>query len=183
MPIHADEHLLRLHRTPLMSHQSSPAKPCSPTTTRLLILLIQALVMSVAVLLFFLFAGIATIILIHLFIAGRSIRRLRHDRYRHVSPNEVRLCKDAPRSGLSPSELKRIPISKFTTDSNYAMKLKWCSDCAVCLERFREGDRFRMMPTCNHAFHKLCADKWLVKSAVCPICRADVRGTANSTCS
>lgn len=43
--------------------------------------------------------------------------------------------------------------------------------CAICLHKFTDGDKCRELPSCNHSFHKLCIDMWLVIHATCPICR------------
>ena len=34
-------------------------------------------------------------------------------------------------------------------------------DCVVCLCEFSETDKFRLLPTCSHAFHINCIDTWL----------------------
>ncbi|KAF8377257.1 hypothetical protein HHK36_030632 [Tetracentron sinense] len=47
-------------------------------------------------------------------------------------------------------------------------------ECAVCLSKFREGEKMRELK-CNHVFHKDCLDKWLQHdSATCPLCRSSV---------
>ncbi|KAL8463421.1 hypothetical protein ACS0TY_034178 [Phlomoides rotata] len=46
------------------------------------------------------------------------------------------------------------------------------SDCAVCLNRFGDGDNVRIL-ACRHAFHKDCFDGWLQHlNFDCPLCRA-----------
>jgi len=67
-----------------------------------------------------------------------------------------------------------------------------CSDdtCVICLERFREGDRLRVLP-CNHSFHVGCIDRWLTGShshnecftAGCPICKKRPNMQASSSSS
>ena len=50
--------------------------------------------------------------------------------------------------------------------------------CVICLERFEEGDRLRVLP-CSHLFHVSCIDKWLSGSysdmecftSGCPTCK------------
>ncbi|XVF60635.1 hypothetical protein PTKIN_Ptkin08bG0064200 [Pterospermum kingtungense] len=49
------------------------------------------------------------------------------------------------------------------------------SDCAICLEELRDGDSCRILPKCNHLYHQLCIDKWLLKNGHCPLCRASLR--------
>ena len=50
-------------------------------------------------------------------------------------------------------------------------------DCPVCLDKFREGQRVRMLP-CSHLFHIKCSDIWLRKNCTCPMCKADIAITA-----
>lgn len=45
------------------------------------------------------------------------------------------------------------------------------SECAVCLESFKEREKCRLLPICEHIFHARCIDKWLLKNPICPICR------------
>ncbi|KAK4871733.1 hypothetical protein RN001_015857 [Aquatica leii] len=48
--------------------------------------------------------------------------------------------------------------------------------CIVCMINFQLNDKLRKLK-CNHKFHRICVDKWLVKSHVCPLCRTDLTGT------
>ncbi|KAG6518655.1 RING-H2 finger protein ATL32-like [Zingiber officinale] len=48
-------------------------------------------------------------------------------------------------------------------------------DCAVCLGQVAEGEMVRQLPTCRHAFHIECIDKWLRSHSLCPLCRADTK--------
>ncbi|KXS10874.1 hypothetical protein M427DRAFT_36481 [Gonapodya prolifera JEL478] len=48
-------------------------------------------------------------------------------------------------------------------------------ECAVCLQRFKPTERVRRLP-CSHDFHADCVDPWLLDvSALCPLCKQDVR--------
>ncbi|URE35342.1 hypothetical protein MUK42_36774 [Musa troglodytarum] len=42
------------------------------------------------------------------------------------------------------------------------------------MEGFQNGDRYRLLPACSHAFHVDCIDQWLVRATTCPMCRAEV---------
>ncbi|KAL1551206.1 RING-type E3 ubiquitin transferase [Salvia divinorum] len=48
-------------------------------------------------------------------------------------------------------------------------------ECAVCLCGIEGGDEVREL-RCNHAFHKVCLDRWLGYGHVtCPLCRDNVK--------
>ena len=55
--------------------------------------------------------------------------------------------------------------------------------CAICLERFQDGDTIRVLE-CDHCFHKGCVDTWLLGTlseestftSVCPTCKRSVKG-------
>ncbi|CAL9161793.1 unnamed protein product [Musa hybrid cultivar] len=47
-------------------------------------------------------------------------------------------------------------------------------ECAVCLEDIEAGQAARVLPECRHAFHRLCADRWLSAHPDCPLCRAQL---------
>ncbi|GMH21623.1 hypothetical protein Nepgr_023465 [Nepenthes gracilis] len=48
------------------------------------------------------------------------------------------------------------------------------TDCAVCLSEFKEEERLRLMPNCQHAFHVPCIDAWLKSNSSCPLCRSSM---------
>lgn len=45
--------------------------------------------------------------------------------------------------------------------------------CAICLEKFRNGDEvsYSHDPLCSHEFHTKCIVEWLLKRVNCPYCR------------
>ncbi|KAL0438376.1 UNVERIFIED_CONTAM: E3 ubiquitin-protein ligase ATL23 [Sesamum latifolium] len=69
--------------------------------------------------------------------------------------------------GLSPSDLEKLP--KVT-----GKDLVLGTDCAVCLDEIESEQAARMVPGCNHGFHLECADAWLSKNSICPVCRAKI---------
>ena len=47
--------------------------------------------------------------------------------------------------------------------------------CSICLENYKINEYKRILPSCNHCFHKKCIDKWFKEndSKECPICRCN----------
>ena len=50
--------------------------------------------------------------------------------------------------------------------------------CAICLSSYEVGDEivWASNPSCDHAFHKECIERWLIKqrgNPLCPCCRRD----------
>ncbi|XP_055743522.1 E3 ubiquitin-protein ligase znrf3-like isoform X1 [Salvelinus fontinalis] len=59
------------------------------------------------------------------------------------------------------------------------------SDCAICLEKYIEGEELRVIP-CAHRFHKKCVDPWLLQHHTCPHCRHNIieqkKGNPGAVC-
>ncbi|XP_061458682.1 E3 ubiquitin-protein ligase ZNRF3 isoform X2 [Rhineura floridana] len=47
------------------------------------------------------------------------------------------------------------------------------SDCAICLEKYLDGEELRVIP-CAHRFHRKCVDPWLLQHHTCPHCRHNI---------
>jgi len=79
--------------------------------------------------------------------------------------------------GLSEADLQRLPTIEFRKEEEGEERTPGGGqgECAVCLELFQFGDRCRVIPACSHAFHVHCADAWLSRRSVCPICRRSAR--------
>ena len=45
------------------------------------------------------------------------------------------------------------------------------TSCLICMENYKENEYKRILPLCNHVYHKKCIDKWLKTTATCPVCR------------
>ena len=52
-------------------------------------------------------------------------------------------------------------------------------NCLICMEEYKIKQLKRILPKCNHYFHKKCIDKWLKKKANCPICRDNTYNNVN----
>ncbi|XP_040859449.1 E3 ubiquitin-protein ligase ZNRF3 [Ochotona curzoniae] len=58
------------------------------------------------------------------------------------------------------------------------------SDCAICLERYIDGEELRVIP-CTHRFHRKCVDPWLLQHHTCPHCRHNIieqKGNPSAVC-
>ncbi|CAJ2664576.1 unnamed protein product [Trifolium pratense] len=71
--------------------------------------------------------------------------------------------------GLSGDSLDKLPHHMILKD----MKAE-DTFCAICLQDIEVGEIARSLPRCDHTFHLICVDKWLVKNDSCPICRQNV---------
>ena len=52
--------------------------------------------------------------------------------------------------------------------------------CSVCQEDVEEGERVRAIHGCQHAFHAICIDPWLLNKGTCPVCRAPIQGPSTT---
>ncbi|XP_070046429.1 RING-H2 finger protein ATL39-like [Nicotiana tomentosiformis] len=66
--------------------------------------------------------------------------------------------------GLSAEELEQLP--RITGE-----ELATEHECAVCLSQIKSEELARVITGCNHVFHQKCADIWLSKHPICPVCR------------
>ncbi|XP_020571191.1 RING-H2 finger protein ATL56-like [Phalaenopsis equestris] len=118
------------------------------------------LIFSVALLL----VGIVVVVMIHACVVGWTIGRIGNvaeaEDYRHLI------------KGLSADELEKLPCYDYRSGEKGRRNE---GECAVCLDGFQVGDRCRLLPICRHSFHANCVDFWLMKTAICPVCRSRVR--------
>ncbi|KAJ0045345.1 RING-H2 finger protein ATL74-like [Pistacia vera] len=70
-------------------------------------------------------------------------------------------------TGLKKSALRQIPVAVYGTAG---IKIK-ATDCTICLGDFMDGEKIRVLPKCNHGFHVMCIDTWLLAHSSCPTCR------------
>lgn len=120
----------------------------------------KIMVMAIVISVVLLFAGIAVLVLIHVCIVGRAFRRGLMATNRGERSGESSI-------GMSTNDLEMLPSFDFKAREKGSSPV----DCAVCLENFKVGDKCRLLPNCNHSFHKHCVDSWLLKTPFCPICR------------
>ncbi|XAR66689.1 hypothetical protein NMG60_11013000 [Bertholletia excelsa] len=147
-----------------------PPAPPPDNYRRILSLVLKAAIMLLVISMFFLFLGIAAVAVLHFLISNATLhnrrRRHRHRRRRSVSAE-----------GL----LRWLPTLNSTGDAQDIRGSTEC--CAVCLERFEEGEWCRKLPACGHVFHADCVDRWLRRVTNCPVCRATVELSSRATVS
>lgn len=124
----------------------------------------QVIVMAIVISVILLFLGIGVLVLIHVCIVGRTIGRGLTDR----NVNMVERVSFGSTS-MSQDDIEKLPCFDFKAKEKGSSPP---ADCAVCLENFKVGERCRLLPSCNHSFHAECVDLWLLRTPICPICRA-----------
>ncbi|KAJ8433751.1 hypothetical protein Cgig2_026572 [Carnegiea gigantea] len=76
--------------------------------------------------------------------------------------------------GVDRRALRSFPIVKYSKEVNVQ---GLDTDCVICLSEFKEGEKLRILPKCNHGFHVKCIDKWLKSHSSCPTCRQSLVDT------
>ncbi|XP_022722900.1 RING-H2 finger protein ATL74-like [Durio zibethinus] len=66
-------------------------------------------------------------------------------------------------TGLKKRDLKQIPVAVYRTGVSFPS-----IECPICLGKFLDGEKVRMLLKCNHGFHVRCIDTWLVSHPSCP---------------
>lgn len=74
--------------------------------------------------------------------------------------------------GLDDASLARLP-SMHLPPTNPTTTDDAPPECAICLTALQPGDECRRL-ACDHTYHRACADPWLRRVAVCPLCKAPV---------
>ncbi|KAK1422341.1 hypothetical protein QVD17_25388 [Tagetes erecta] len=109
--------------------------------------------------------GVILFVLIHVCIVGRTFGSMNDGTLVHRSDTMM-----ISRSGsMSKEDIKKLPSYDFNLEAQKSMV-----ECVVCLERFKDGEKCKLLPNCNHSFHCECIDSWLIKTGAFPICRAIV---------
>ncbi|OWM65388.1 putative RING-H2 finger protein ATL50 [Punica granatum] len=140
----------------------------------------EEIVLSVVLLIL----GIAVFVVIHICIVRRLFRPDYHSGVLDSDSSSGRRL-GSPTPKMSSQDLSRLPCfdhmdmgegGRGGINGNNA-------DCAVCLESFKGSEKCRLLPDCGHYFHAQCIDSWLLKTPICPICRASIHspGVTNSS--
>ena len=67
--------------------------------------------------------------------------------------------------------LKNLGSYKLIKEGDELIKKECC--CNICMCQYKKGEYKRVLPKCQHIFHKKCIDKWFKENDECPICRCN----------
>lgn len=121
----------------------------------------QVVIMMIAISMILLFVGIGILILIHVCIVGRAYRR-------GIGTTNMVERGSLASNSMSHEDIEKLPSYAFQSKDKGTSPI----ECAVCLDNLKVGEKCRLLPLCNHSFHAECIDLWLLKTSICPICRA-----------
>ncbi|KAK4360774.1 hypothetical protein RND71_019726 [Anisodus tanguticus] len=122
--------------------------------------------MMIAISMLLLFVGIGILILIHVCIVGRAYRR-------GIGTTNIVERGSLASNSMSHEDIEKLPSYAFQSKDKGTSPI----ECAVCLDNLKVGEKCRLLPLCNHSFHAECIDLWLLKTSICPICRATAGGS------
>lgn len=71
--------------------------------------------------------------------------------------------------GTTEEQRDAIPVCKYSRAPGDAEN----ATCSVCLTELEEGEDVKILP-CKHIYHPQCIDRWLERSKLCCVCKADV---------
>jgi len=98
-------------------------------------------------------------------------------RWGHVSSSQTfRSLSGSTQKGMSPAEITALP-SFQCSECLHEEGIREDTQCSICLETVKPGDKLRQLEVCGHLFHRSCVDLWLLRSADCPLCKRGVRPT------
>jgi hypothetical protein len=95
---------------------------------------------------------------------GPDGRPIRYDAYGRVLPD----------LGARKEEIEALPTREFKAGSMAAED----SSCTICLGEYVEGEMLRTLP-CDHVFHAVCIDRWLLSNKKCVLCQQNIDTAQN----
>ncbi|KAL9973545.1 hypothetical protein ACROYT_G020016 [Oculina patagonica] len=111
-----------------------------------------------------LFVSVSFIVLMVISLAWLVFYYVQRFRYVHARDKTEKRLTSAAKKAIA--KLPTRTVSKKTEDDE-------TDSCAVCLDGYKAGDVVRILP-CQHEFHKLCIDPWLVEHRTCPMCKLNI---------
>ncbi len=76
----------------------------------------------------------------------------------------------APTPAVISAATRIITVADTTIDNN----------CAICTDAIVAGNECRRINHCHHLFHRECIDRHFENSVRCPLCRHDIRESADA---
>ncbi|KAK7277766.1 hypothetical protein RJT34_22783 [Clitoria ternatea] len=114
---------------------------------------------------------VSLFLIVIIIIFFHTFRHSCYRRYRHRHRNDTRAD-----SAIAFNEGLRRSVRRFLLTFTYSSDIyRSLHNCTVCLSEFEDGDRGRILPNCNHAFHAHCIDTWFRSHSNCPLCRTLVQ--------
>ncbi|GLJ38563.1 hypothetical protein SUGI_0786310 [Cryptomeria japonica] len=116
------------------------------------------------------------IIFLFLFCIYATLRRRLYLQLSMPTQNSLRvlpfsLTQDDPSiTGLDAELMAALPMFVYKSERVRV----WATECSVCLSEFQDGEKMRLLPSCNHSFHASCIDMWFYSHSNCPLCRKNV---------
>ncbi|XP_076933852.1 NEP1-interacting protein 2-like [Bidens hawaiensis] len=84
-------------------------------------------------------------------------------------------CENNGSKGLCEDSINKLPRFVFGNSCKKNKRFgSHDSNCAICLQDFKNREEGRELPNCRHMFHLICIDEWLVRNGYCPVCRRNV---------
>lgn len=111
-----------------------------------------------------LFVSVSFIVLMVISLAWLVFYYVQRFRYVHARDKTEKRLTCAAKKAIA--KLPTRTVSKKTEDDE-------SDNCAVCLDGYKAGDVVRILP-CQHEFHKMCIDPWLVEHRTCPMCKLNI---------
>ncbi|XP_010040551.1 probable E3 ubiquitin-protein ligase ATL45 [Eucalyptus grandis] len=88
-------------------------------------------------------------------------------------PPQVRLWRQSPgQNGQASPRQRAVGSGACGAATVTGKELAARTECAVCLEEVAGEEPARVVLGCRHGFHQECADAWLARRSVCPVCMA-----------
>lgn len=76
--------------------------------------------------------------------------------------------------GITPGELLNFKLNLATTFDRAQNKFE-TKECNICYDEYAPDSEVSTFPNCKHLFHFECLQNWLIKSPLCPCCKAEFR--------
>ena len=115
----------------------------------------------------------------------RQEQLMRRLQAREITPLELLILREFVdhlqhnnHNGATPRDIDRTTASWVVEDPSKLPEELRC--CTVCLEEIEQGQKVRTLP-CLHTFHAGCAEEWLKKKKLCPLCQFSIDGDASGS--